>query len=390
MGNSPSVHSPRRSSPAAPPRQSRPLKHKKRSIVDHPQLLLAPTLPSSPIPIPAPHRTPPRLPPPDSTDHVPDLLQPGPHSAHLLRPIHYNSTRSFGAVPSAPHHAHAPAAPPPTSPSPVPDEIVRSSIPLRIHARAHDSRPDHSRGDDDPEHDDNDDDDDDADADSGRTRLIATTIVWSGGGNEVLLAGTFDELEWRARERMRFDPATQTHTLTLPLPPGTYRLKFIVDDTWRCSDDMPTATDDGTGNLVNYIDVEDPSESALVLEGLPDERQGREARVMKANRRRVYPPRGGAGGGRSPGAGPGHTPHTTSTRSPTLPRYHPPLLPPSESAFWAVSESDEALELAGGGDGAAGGGAWERGRDGALEKWTSAVPEPWRRRGWRRWAASAV
>lgn len=36
--------------------------------------------------------------------------------------------------------------------------------------------------------------------------------------------------------------------------PAAYHLKFIVDDVWRCSDDLPTATD-GAGHLVNYIDV---------------------------------------------------------------------------------------------------------------------------------------
>jgi hypothetical protein len=39
------------------------------------------------------------------------------------------------------------------------------------------------------------------------------------------------------------------------LPPGTYQLKFIVDDSWRCSKQIPTATDDD-GTLVNWIEVE--------------------------------------------------------------------------------------------------------------------------------------
>lgn len=41
----------------------------------------------------------------------------------------------------------------------------------------------------------------------------------------------------------------------LNLPPGTHRLKFIVDDHWRCSNDLQTATD-GDGNLVNWLEVE--------------------------------------------------------------------------------------------------------------------------------------
>ena len=147
-------------------------------------------------------------------------------------------------------------------------------------------------------------------------------------------------------------PITGVHTIILYLPPGTYRLKFIVDDIWRCSDDMPTATDDETGNLVNYVDVEDPS--ALDLGSGPgaEERQIIDARVMKANRRRTYPSK--------------HQARTHHSRSPTTTRYHPPLLPPSESSFWADLEDEIEHEMDG----------WERGRDGVLEKWTNAVPEP--------------
>lgn len=38
------------------------------------------------------------------------------------------------------------------------------------------------------------------------------------------------------------------------LPPGTHRLKFQVDGEYRCSDELPTATD-SVGNLVNYVEV---------------------------------------------------------------------------------------------------------------------------------------
>ena len=40
------------------------------------------------------------------------------------------------------------------------------------------------------------------------------------------------------------------------MPPGTHRLKFIVDDEWKCSEDLPVASD-ADGNLVNFLDVED-------------------------------------------------------------------------------------------------------------------------------------
>jgi 5'-AMP-activated protein kinase regulatory beta subunit len=47
----------------------------------------------------------------------------------------------------------------------------------------------------------------------------------------------------------------------LRLPPGQYRLKFIVDDSWRCSKQIATATDDD-GTLVNWLEVEAPKSEA--------------------------------------------------------------------------------------------------------------------------------
>ena len=44
-------------------------------------------------------------------------------------------------------------------------------------------------------------------------------------------------------------------TTTLRLKPGQYRLKFIVDDSWRCSKDIPTATDED-GTFVNWLEVD--------------------------------------------------------------------------------------------------------------------------------------
>lgn len=50
-------------------------------------------------------------------------------------------------------------------------------------------------------------------------------------------------------------PSTHDFSLVLNLPPGPHRLKFIVDESWRCSDDLATATD-ADGSLVNYLEVE--------------------------------------------------------------------------------------------------------------------------------------
>lgn len=53
--------------------------------------------------------------------------------------------------------------------------------------------------------------------------------------------------------------STHDFSAVLDLPPGTHRLKFIVDDEWKCSNDMETATDPD-GNLVNYLQVMDESD----------------------------------------------------------------------------------------------------------------------------------
>lgn len=45
------------------------------------------------------------------------------------------------------------------------------------------------------------------------------------------------------------------------MPPGTHRLKFIVDDEWKCSADLDTATDPD-GNLVNYVEVGEEDDDA--------------------------------------------------------------------------------------------------------------------------------
>lgn len=59
-------------------------------------------------------------------------------------------------------------------------------------------------------------------------------------------------------------PTIRAHVTTVDLRPGTHRLKFIVDEQWKCANDLPTAVDDG-GNLVNYIEVAEESMSDAVL-----------------------------------------------------------------------------------------------------------------------------
>lgn len=85
--------------------------------------------------------------------------------------------------------------------------------------------------------------------------LVPTLVSWNGGGKDVYVTGTFAEHGWKTR--MKLEKSTHDFSLLLNLPPGTHRVKFIVDGHWRCSNDLQTATD-GDGNLVNWLEVEVP------------------------------------------------------------------------------------------------------------------------------------
>jgi len=81
---------------------------------------------------------------------------------------------------------------------------------------------------------------------------VPTIITWTQGGNNVYVTGTFNG--WK--QKIHLVKSSQDFSAVLELPPGTHRLKFIVDDEWKCSNDLETATDPD-GNLVNYVEVDD-------------------------------------------------------------------------------------------------------------------------------------
>ncbi|KAI9301449.1 hypothetical protein BJ944DRAFT_274619 [Cunninghamella echinulata] len=81
---------------------------------------------------------------------------------------------------------------------------------------------------------------------------IPTIITWSHGGNNVYVTGTFNG--WK--HKIQLVKSTHDFSTVVDLPIGTHRLKFIVDDEWKCSNEMETATDPD-GNLVNYLQVLD-------------------------------------------------------------------------------------------------------------------------------------
>ncbi|OBZ90988.1 5'-AMP-activated protein kinase subunit beta-2 [Choanephora cucurbitarum] len=84
---------------------------------------------------------------------------------------------------------------------------------------------------------------------------VPTIITWSQGGHQVYVTGTFNG--WK--HKIKLVKSTHDFSAIIELPPGTHRLKFIVDDEWKCSNEMETATDPD-GNLVNYLQVLDDDE----------------------------------------------------------------------------------------------------------------------------------
>ncbi|OAD72087.1 carbohydrate-binding module family 48 protein, partial [Phycomyces blakesleeanus NRRL 1555(-)] len=86
---------------------------------------------------------------------------------------------------------------------------------------------------------------------------VTTLLTWTQGGNNVYVTGTFNG--WK--HKIKLVKSTHDFNVVLELPPGTHRLKFIVDDEWKCSNDLETATDP-KGNLVNYIRVMDEDEDS--------------------------------------------------------------------------------------------------------------------------------
>ncbi|KAJ3012981.1 hypothetical protein HKX48_005980 [Thoreauomyces humboldtii] len=82
--------------------------------------------------------------------------------------------------------------------------------------------------------------------------IIPIMISWAQGGGAVYVTGTFNN--WK--QKVRMSRSNADFTTVIDMPPGTHRFKFIVDDEWKCSEDLPIASD-ADGNLVNYLEVTD-------------------------------------------------------------------------------------------------------------------------------------
>lgn len=81
---------------------------------------------------------------------------------------------------------------------------------------------------------------------------LSTLITWTSSAKEVYVIGTFNG--WK--HKIQLTKSDNEFSTVLQFTPGIHHLKFIVDDEWKCSNDLLTATDH-EGNLVNYIEVDD-------------------------------------------------------------------------------------------------------------------------------------
>lgn len=80
---------------------------------------------------------------------------------------------------------------------------------------------------------------------------VPVDIKWVQGGDKVYVTGSFTG--WRKMIGLQ-KQADGTSMVTLGLPVGTHRFRFVIDNELRFLDFLPTATDQ-MGNFVNYIEV---------------------------------------------------------------------------------------------------------------------------------------
>lgn len=80
---------------------------------------------------------------------------------------------------------------------------------------------------------------------------VPVDIKWVQGGTKVYITGSFTQ--WRKMIGLVKQP-DDNFSITLGLPVGTHRFRFVVDNELRFSDHLPAATDQ-MGNFVNYVEI---------------------------------------------------------------------------------------------------------------------------------------
>ncbi|KAJ6755548.1 SNF1-RELATED PROTEIN KINASE REGULATORY SUBUNIT BETA-1 [Salix purpurea] len=81
---------------------------------------------------------------------------------------------------------------------------------------------------------------------------IPTVIIWSYGGNDVAVKGSWDNFT----SMKRLQRSGKDHSILLVLPSGIYHYKLIVDGESKYIPDLPSVTDE-MGCVCNLLDVHD-------------------------------------------------------------------------------------------------------------------------------------
>eukprot|EP00955_Chlamydomonas_euryale_P065243 359188-Chlamydomonas_euryale.AAC.10 len=86
---------------------------------------------------------------------------------------------------------------------------------------------------------------------------VRVPIIWVGIASEVILVGDFDG--WTKGKELSaseidYDNSIRTFESIVPLLPGKYRVKFMVDGQWRLAPDWPMEQDE-VGETNNVLEV---------------------------------------------------------------------------------------------------------------------------------------
>ncbi|KAG8846747.1 hypothetical protein FRB91_000497, partial [Serendipita sp. 411] len=82
---------------------------------------------------------------------------------------------------------------------------------------------------------------------------VQVQILYPGQAESVSVCGTY-EATWDIKTELDYEDSKRMWSTTVLVAPAAYHLKFLVDGVWKTSDALPLATDNN-GRLVNYIDV---------------------------------------------------------------------------------------------------------------------------------------
>ncbi|CCJ28096.1 unnamed protein product [Pneumocystis jirovecii] len=88
---------------------------------------------------------------------------------------------------------------------------------------------------------------------------VPVFLRWKGDNKNVYVTGTFTD--WG--KKIPLNKSTNDFTVLINLSKGTHKFKFYVDNEWKCSDELATATD-SSGNLFNYIEVSETCLSSVL------------------------------------------------------------------------------------------------------------------------------